>query len=319
MSDGWNTGWLNTNANRAFPFKEDTSRTNDIGVTVPNSMLVDLIFTVPGTAAVRYYVKTIMLSSTHLTIVFADEDDVTVSSVVIDASVHSENDAYTLNGVGTFEDGKGRIAVGRLDDLYRMLPEGIHEFSLAQTELEARTVRPDIRGVRGVNVVNRDGEVSDRISGIVRLLAGQNIRLVYIPPTIEDLPDPITGVDVPTITTPAGVRIDAIDGIDFNEECECEATLPLSEPIRTINGVTPDSGGNITIESPEGCFEINAENGKLTFNDTCSKPCCGCTELEFITDRLKLADSTASILQSRLDELDTRELEFFQNVLETIK
>jgi hypothetical protein len=319
MPTAWNTGWLNENAGRAYPFKEDISRTNSIGVTIPDTLLVDLIFVVAGGLVNTFYLKTVLYGGDSITLVFADSSDVTISSIVIDLAAHQENQAYDLVGVGSFEDARGRLALGNTKDLHRVFPEGVHNFTAEQTTLESRTVRPDLRGVRYAQVVSADGDISDKISGIIRLTAGQNIQLVYIPPVVENLPDPITGEDVPTTTTPAGVRIDAIDGIDFNEECDCESVLPALDPILTINGVEPDNSGNITLESTEACLKIDAASGTISLADTCSTPCCGCTELEFLTSNAGLLEATLITLASQLDELDTREIEFFQNVLETLK
>jgi hypothetical protein len=319
MPDGWNKGWLNENAARAYPFKEDISRTSSSGVTIPNLLLVDLIFVVPGGLVNTYYLKTLLYGGDTLTLVFADSSDITISSIVVDLTAHTTNQGYDLSGVGSFEDSRGRVVIGDTKDLFRVLPEGVHSFTADQTELESRTVRPDVRGIRYAQIVNADGDISDKIAGILRLTAGQNIQLVYVPPVIQDLPDPITGEPVPTVITPAGVRIDAIDGIDFNEECDCESALPALTPIQTINGVEPDNDGNIVIESSEACLTVNATSGTINLEDTCSTPCCGCTELEFITSNAGLLEATIVTLQSQMDQMSTRQLDFFTNVLETLK
>ena len=76
MPQSWNLEWLNANAERAFPFKEDGSR-QDVNalIRLPNSLIVDLVFVVPAGADYRYWLKSLMYSGTHLSLVLADEAD----------------------------------------------------------------------------------------------------------------------------------------------------------------------------------------------------------------------------------------------------
>ena len=103
MPQGWNLEWLNANAERAFPFKEDASR-QDINalVRLPNSLIVDMVFVVPAGSDYRYWLKSLMYSGTHLNLVLADESDNTVGSLTVDLSTHNRNDAYTITGEETF-------------------------------------------------------------------------------------------------------------------------------------------------------------------------------------------------------------------------
>jgi hypothetical protein len=39
------------------------------------------------------------------------------------------------------------------------------------------------------------------------------------------------------------------------------------------------------------CVEVTTSGNRIIIRDTCSEPCCGCPELELITQRLELQES----------------------------
>jgi hypothetical protein len=306
MPQSWNMEWLNGNAERAFPFKEDVSlRDTNSVIRIPTRLIVDLVFVVPAGADYRYYLKSMMFSGTHLNLVMADESDNTVSSVTVDLQTHSRNAAYTMAGEGSFSGATGRIALGDLDNLQNDLPVGVYEFTLAASEFELRTVRPDLRAVYSLSAIGADGTVTDDITGIVQLIAGANVRLTYVPAAGGQ---------------PAGFRIDATGNDDYIEDCDCDSQVIPLKPIRSINGVGGDeSSGRIDLESATPCLTLSVSGDTLVLTDTCSQPCCGCPELEFLTERLKLLDDTVGKIEAFQAELSDRQLSFYQSVLETLK
>lgn len=306
MPQSWNMEWLNGNAERAFPFKEDVSLqdTNSV-VRIPTRLIVDLVFVVPAGSDYRYYLKSLMFSGTHLNLVMADESDNTVSSVTVDLQTHSRNDAYTMEGEGSFSGATGRIALGDLSNLDNDLPVGVYEFTIAATEFELRTVRPDLRAVYSLSAIGADGTVTDDITGIVQLIAGANVRLTYVAPSGGN---------------PAGIRVDATGNTDYVEDCDCDAKVTPLEPIRSINGVGANpTSGRIDLESATPCLTISVSGDTLVLEDTCSQPCCGCPELEFLTERLKLLDDSVGKIEGFQAELSDRQLSFYQSVLESLK
>jgi hypothetical protein len=167
-----------------------------------------------------------------------------------------------------------------------------------------------------VQVFDPSGAISEQISGTVRFIPGANIQLAYQPAEVADVPDPVTGDPVPTVITPAGIRISAVNNPDYDEECACESTYPQPDPIRMINGVTGDESGELLIEALESCLTIGAGGSNvITMQDTCAQPCCGCPELEFITQQLIILEDSIKKLENRADELETRQQNFFNNVL----
>ena len=102
-------------------------------------------------------------------------------------------------------------------------------------------------------------------------------------------------------------------------ECECESSYPKPDPIRMINGVLGDESGNITLDGGESCIEF-AGGGEATVEvtDTCAQPCCGCPELEFITQNLILLEDSINKLYARAEDLAIRQEDFYNTVLGTL-
>ena len=267
--------WLNTNAYRAYPFKEDTSvqSINDVGISLPKYLFVDFVLTVAGSQDIVIQLTQLAYVGGFLTAVFTEKiTNEPVTTVSVNIATHTPNMAYALVGQGNYEDARGKVVLGLLDQLATDLPEGIYTFA---TELESCTIRPDIRGVRSLQV-GAGGNLSDYISGVVKLLEGTNVKLTYMPAF-------------------NGVRIDAISGEGLNETTSCDDAYELPQPIRYINGINaPD----VEIIGDGKCVEVTTSGNKIIISDKCSQPCCGCPELEFITSNLELLQSTLGRLES---------------------
>lgn len=304
MPDAWNAEWLNANSQRAFPFKEDVSRQDINGlITIPNSLIVDLVFVVPAGTSYRYYLSELLYSGTHLTLVLADEMGNTVSSLAVDLTAHTTYQAYTMQGQGNFAGAVGRVCLGDVTNLSTHLSKGVFYFSLATAEFELRTVRPDLRAVYSMAVVGADGVESEKFFGIVKLLSGQNIRLTYIP---------ASGL------LPAGIRIDAVGNDDYEADCACQSKVLPPAPITSINGVTGVSG-RVDLVSGSPCLTISVAGGKVQLDDKCSEPCCGCAEIEWLTARLQLLQDTMDKIEAMQNELSSNEQEFYRDVFESLK
>lgn len=265
--------WLNSNAHRAYPFKEDTAlnATNDTSINLPKYLFVDFIMTVVGAADITVRLSQLSYAGGFLTAVFTDAANTIVTTLTVNTNTHTANTAYPLVGQGDYEDARGKVVLGTLTTLASDLPDGIYTFL---AELEPCTVRPDIRGVRSLQVGVLDN-MSSPIGGIVKLLEGTNIRLTYLPEV-------------------NGIRIDAIAGDGLNETVACTDGYELPQPVRFVNGRTAQ---DINIEGDGKCIEVTTNGNVITIRDKCSQPCCGCNELEFITTNMQLLQSTISRLE----------------------
>lgn len=294
-----NLEWLNHNTQRAYPVSAAATGLDSGGVfTIPNDFIVGMSLPVHcGLDVVpsQFYIKRIANYSTGfaITIGYFGDSSVDVASALIARSTHTENQSYGLGGLGDFADSRGHIMIGSLAGIDDQ-PAGLFEFDLAGGLLEPEVIRPHIRGVMSIRLQN-GSELSDSLYGYVRIIAGRRIRFRT---TIAEGEDPI-------------VIVDAIDGEGLIDDCLCGDS---TEPIRTINGVSPDGNGNLQLVGND-CIEISSEGNGLVLTDLCSEPCCGCKELEAITSALEAFGDKATTLENFLVSLEARVTEMDMSVL----
>lgn len=284
-----NLEWLNHNSQRAYPIAQGTVRRDTSGTfTLPDDFIVGLILPVhwgisfdPG----KFYISKVASYATgfSITIGYNGDDPVDVATALIAANTHTPYQSYNVGGIGDFVDTRGSIVIGQLDGINKQ-PSGSFTFAYEATKLEVDAIRPHIRGVMSLQVQN-GSELSQLLTGRIRIGAGRNTRI-----RVE------TGDGDPKIF------IDAIDGEGLTDSCVCAEETP---PIRTINGIPPDQNGNFQFLGNE-CLDIVEGDHILEFKDKCSTPCCGCDELEAVTQALEAFGERAAALESFLVNLEAR-------------
>lgn len=293
-----NLEWENHNSQRSYPITDDSSKADTTGVfKIPDDFIVSLSLSVHWGVSVspaKFYVRKIVADRLGYTLTIgysgASEVDVattTISKTSFDAfasgSYPLENRVYELFGTGDFFDCWGWVQIGSLDNI-ALQPTGIWSFTLADARLEPDTVRPHLRSVTSIQVEN-SGELSDELTGVVRLQAGRNVRLTVVP------------------GSPNKIVIDAIAGEGLNEACVCDSDL--APPIRNINGVRPDDEGRIDLVGTD-CLNITSEGNKIVLSDSCAKPCCGCSSLEPIVRDMERFGEKATTLENFLVGIEAR-------------
>lgn len=285
-------GWLNQNSLRAYPLSEESTRkdTSD-SYRLPDDFLVDMVL--PINAALNYdpssfYVSRVTVFGVGVTVEVSYWTGIEASLVgraTVDLDTFEENKTYFLEGQDDFEGVVGKVVVGTLDTLLQQA--GGFDFDLAGGRIESSIIVPDIRGVTGLRVY--DGEdAGELIQGDAAFEAGDNFRIA-----VYDF----NGLTV--------VQFNAIDGEGLIADCVCEGQEELGDPIRTVNGVKPDSLGNINVLGDD-CIEVAplADENAVQLTDKCSKPCCGCPELEaLISDQNRMRDQVQTMenLYAKLD------------------
>lgn len=298
----WNLEWLSHNGQRNYPIAADANVTDQSGdFVIPEDFILEMDVPVHAGLSVdpaKFYIKHLGAFATGYSVVIGYDDGaggVNVATALINRNTHTRNDSYALGGVGDFDDTMGKIVIGRLDSIDDQ-PAGYYTFDPSATRLEPDAVRPIIRGVSSLVVVNGT-ERSDRLYGDIELRAGTNMQLV---PVVVSGEDPV-------------IVFSAIDGEGTIEECICLDETD-SPPLRTINGIPPTPAGDFTMLGDD-CLEFQAIANGLRAVDTCSKPCCGCEELEAITRDLERFGSQATTLENFLVSLETRVTQMDQVVL----
>lgn len=303
------TEWLNQNALRAYPFLEGSQRrpVSSSGslmsdaYSVPNCLVVDFVLTMPSTGAGPHlvYLKAMSVSGQIVSFVFGERSTgQTVATASLSVSDHETNAAYAVNGAGDFEDAAGTIVVGDVQRALRSLPDGTYSYTPDETTFEARCVRPALRAVRSISTVDSSGAYqTTKLYDDVKLVAGQNIRIDYKPDRNE-------------------IWISADSSAGYNDDCDCSDTSNAT-CVRYINGISVE---NVTIEGGE-CVKVTTDpsTGRITLEDTCSKPCCGCAELSFLNVKMNEISTTLSRLEGFEQELSAKMDSFVANALSSTR
>jgi hypothetical protein len=299
----WNLEWLNHNSQRSYPLAEDATKVDLTGTfTLPDNFILGLYFPVHAGLDVdveNFFVASVSVFATGYNISIGYNDPTAgtttiVASAIISQSTHTPNTSYALPGIYPFDDSVGKIVIGVLDSI-NLQPAGQFLFDYAGGKLDSDAIRPMIRGIQSIRVLN-NGELSAPITGHVILSAGSNFQLLLTQ---------VTG-------QPTQITFNAIDGTGLTSTCECEGTV--TGPIMTINGIGPTPTGNFSLVGSQ-CLDIEPATNGLQLTDTCSSPCCGCAELEQITHEIEMIGTGEATLENFVNQLAAQMNTFSQVVL----
>lgn len=301
-----NVGWLNGNALRAYPFSESAPRQDISGTyTIPDDFLVDMVL--PVNASLNYNPSSFYVSRIHVFGVGVSFDvsywtgsaASLVGSIAIDTTTFTNEKTYYLQGEDDFEGVLGKVVVGTLDTILQL--PGSYTFDLAGARIESSIIVPDLRGVTGFRVIEDETDEGVLYQGDIAFEPGSNFRI-----GVSDF----NGKTVLTFS--------AIDGEGTIADCVCEGELAELEPIRTINGVLPNNLGNIDLLG-DSCLEVTpqAADYAVALTDKCSKPCCGCPELETLVDDQKRVRDQVQTLENLTSRLESN-LAVMQTLLSMI-
>jgi hypothetical protein len=290
----WNLQWLNHNSQRSYPLTERATKVDTTNtVRIPDSFIVALYLPIHAGLSVQtdqFFVNTLLISPTGYAIGVGYLDPVTgqttlVASANIAKATHTANNTYALGGINDFADTIGQVVIGRLDEI-DTLPPGLYTFTKYGAELETDAIRPMIRGISAMRVINGQ-EISPDIYGDIELVAGTNCRIDYaVNPTSGN----------PRIT------VNAISGLNLNALCDCDVNS-TGECIRCINGVCSQDG-NFNITGNE-CITVAASANGIQLSDVCAVPCCGCAELDAIKTQIDRFSDGVSTLQNFVTRLSS--------------
>lgn len=280
-----NQEWLDHNRTRRYPLAQEATGADVTGTfRIPNDFLVSLYLAVPATflqGPAGFHIKTIHAFSSGYGVVIGYRGTSVASASIVKAGFQ-RNSPFRIFGLGDYRDVSGVLVVGSLESIERQ-PSGSFEFSEADGRLEVDCIRPDLRRILSIQLQNGQ-ELSERLYDDVVLQAGRNIRLLLN-----------RSVYPPVIT------IDAIEGEGLNAPCPCRDTETV--PIRTINGVPPNSGGDFTLMGAS-CLELEPMANGLRLRDTCAQPCCGSEELKTLTQALETLRNQVATLEGHVAQME---------------
>lgn len=288
--------WYNLNSNRMYPLSDEaTGNDVDNSLNLPSSFIVDLVLAVNTTQFANsdgFFISEIALFGSGASVALSyynGSSSTEIARVSIPAS-HTKNKTYYIYGSSSaYADVIGKITIGSFDDIQEYA--GVYSFDVNGTKLVSTCIRPDIRGVSSI-IVENNGDTSEKLTNNITLEAGANVRI---------------DVDSGTNT----ITINAIVDESFADSCECVDTSDVveSECIRTINGVSADETGNITLYGGT-CVSISENGNLIKVENTCKTPCCDSEDLKaFIEDistlevDVRTQGFTMDKLENKLDEL----------------
>lgn len=274
--------WRNQNRYRLYPFRDDASLvpSEDPGIVLPGDFIVDFSITVPvsetyGTVSAdvaEVKLASMMYAEPTVALFFSlASGDSLASATISDLTAHVPGTSYPVHGVGEYDDVRGFIVLGDLDNFRNAVPAGAYTFSGAFFEMT--TVRPVLRGVRSIRATSNLTDTTP-LYGAVKLVAGNNVKLTVIPDE-------------------NAIRIDALSTSGFSGDCEC-SNVNKATTVKSINGVSSE---NVELVGGQ-CVEVTKVGDTIMIKDTCSKPCCGCEELNLITDRLAYLETATSRIEA---------------------
>jgi hypothetical protein len=298
-----NMQWLDLNSARRYPLAYDATAKDLTGAfELPDDFIVGLYLPIHVSLNVQahhFTLRRVGVYGTGYTAAIGYDNGTTITEVAavsIDRATHTFGKPYVLRGLGEFYDSIGQIVIGNLDAINQQ-PPGLWTFDLIGGRIEPDAIRPQIRGLSSMRVQNGDS-LSDPAVGDIILRAGRNSRIT---PILVGGQDPV-------------FVFDAIEGEGLNEECVCSADLTAATPIRTINKIPPTPDGNFTLLESD-CVSLEPIENGLQIANSCSKPCCGCRELEIVTTAMENFGQQATTLNNFIVNLEARVTQMDQSVL----
>lgn len=286
----WNLQWLNHNSQRSYPLTERASKVDTTGtIRLPDSFIVALYIPVHATLNIQldqFYLKTLLISPIGYVIGIgysASGAETLVATVSVTKATHRPNMAYAVAGVDDFSDTIGQIVIGNLDEI-NQLPAGLYEFNFNAGEIESDAIRPMLRGITALRVIN-GLENSPPLYGDIELVAGTNMRIDYA---------------INIITGNPKITFNAIDNTNLNKVCDCDINKS-GECIRCINGLC-SSDGSYTIGGSD-CITVSTSTTGIQLADICATPCCGCTELDALKTQIDRFSDGVTTMQNFVTRL----------------
>jgi hypothetical protein len=284
----WMVDWLNANSQRKYPLHDESTGKDTSGsFELPDDLLVDCILPVhpdPSIDPAKFHLHSVTVFATGVTLGLG-YDGVAIGSATVDRTSFTRNTTVVFQCTGDFFDTVAKVVIGSLDSVLSYA--GSFEFGLDGGRLCPTVVRPDIRGVNSIFLKNGD-ELSDPIQDDIILEAGRNAQLI-----LDNTPSDYSRI-----------IFNFIEGAGTVVDCDCkEGAARL--PIMTINGIGPNSEGDFVLEDNE-CQGLNQITNGLQLEDKCAKPCCGCDELNVVTEKLDFMSSQIRTLEDLASRLDSQ-------------
>jgi len=287
--------FANRSADSRYPLHPAATGVDDSGAfAIPNDFLVGLYLAVPadsGFVPSSFHIQKIIYTAARCSAIIGASTPTSTITLgqfdVIATAAESQIATYgyaftTFTALPAYAEITGRLMIGGLDSL-KLQPQGVYQFTALTAGISVDCVRPKLRHVSALEVVNASGQTF-RLTGVVRLVGGTNANL--------------------RLAVEGGQRVvvfDAVDGSQLNDQMQCQQIT--STQIKTLNGLPGNSEGEVTLIGSR-CLEIAPQQQGLQLTNGCSEPCASCEEaqaLKSLVDPFVTQVPTLASLINRID------------------
>jgi hypothetical protein len=271
--------WSSLNSLRRYPIREGCSVISiDENFRIPDNLITDITVCASSDVTKRFYFSKITNRISSVILELSDFSNTILGTVEINASTHTQDKDYYFNiNKENYVGANVKITIGVLDSLINQ-PAGIFIFQPIATELEPRTIIPGLQGVDRIIFIDSEKKPY-ALTGDVTIITRDNLKF-----SEED----------------SDVYLDAGDDLGLNKKCA------LNNCVKTINGVTPNSLGDIGLLGINCLRVSNPVDYTIELEDTCCTPCSGCDELETLTERLTSLENNFLSLKDSYNNLDNQ-------------
>jgi hypothetical protein len=279
-----NLEWLDSNNERAYPFKEGVSFSNG-EVTLPKNFILDAVFS--GTDdSLRYRIHYVEIGTGFIQCGLGDNNGNFLGVI----NVSSTAPKHTVQFLQPNEDQpvRGRVVFGAGISTVAAFDSKRHFFGFSSTELEPSVLVP-APGPSGVTTLRKEGDnlESHVFTGNVTIQEGDGISI-----------NPIPMIN--------GFRIGA--SRVYQAECGDDISdfLRCSHCIKYINGVPPDSIGNFNILGTEWIKveTIPSENKiEISFIGDVDGCCGACDDVQQLQDNVEQLSKEVNSQQAQINTL----------------
>ena len=141
------------------------------------------------------------------------------------------------------------------------------------------------RGVRSITAVGKYGlRTYEPLYGNVKIIAGSDMSVR------NDAP-----------TNAIWLQAESSTGYERTTPCACGSAA--SRHVRSINGMSVDQ---VQIVGDGSCVSVSQTDTSVKISDTCSTPCCGCAELNFVESALATVNKSMTVLRDYAEALGAR-------------
>jgi hypothetical protein len=255
------------NLHRAFPLTDSAPGQDITGAfTLPTSLMTDMYLCVPNIPEVdveKFYISYVLVRRYQLEIGIGYDDPLTPASIgafksiAVEAALQSTYSfvpAKLTNGnvLDVLYQCTGQVIIG--DARETATKVGRWSFSLTEAQILPTRIA---RGLLNVQYIAVDGNY---YTGAVKFVEGSGVSMAVSTNGTET-----------TITVSASSG--NTDTLLSDADVIAALTNNVGEPIRSVNGLLPDSNRNFQILG-EDCTEVEDIAAGISISNPCATPCC---------------------------------------------